>query len=202
MDEKIPDKIKEAIHNQVGNVFELIIDRAAKDGTLESLIKTLIVEKIMNYLGPLIDKPGVNKVAKVGVRKAVDISWENNKEKLHEKIESLKTESNIGKVVEKIPEDISEQVKETLTEKIKDKIAEQVEKTFEFIIQKAAKGKESLDELIKTLIVEKIMNVLAALIKRPIVKKLSKKAVKKAVDKAWENNKTKLEDKINSLKQA
>jgi hypothetical protein len=47
--------------------------------------------------------------------------------------------------------------------------------------------------------VEKIMNILGAVIKRTIVKKLAKKAVKRRVDKFWEKNREMIMTKINLL---
>jgi 5,10-methylene-tetrahydrofolate dehydrogenase/methenyl tetrahydrofolate cyclohydrolase len=66
------------------------------------------------------------------------------------------------------------------------------------MIQKASKG-ESLEELIKTLLVEKVMNVMGVLINRPVVKKVAKKAVKKGVDNFWEANRDKLMEKVGKL---
>ena len=47
--------------------------------------------------------------------------------------------------------------------------------------------------------VEKVMNVLGAMIKRTVVKKVAKKAVKKAVDKYWEKNRDSILEKIKNL---
>ena len=66
------------------------------------------------------------------------------------------------------------------------------------MIQKASKG-ESLEELIKTLLVEKVMNVMGALVNRPVMKKVAKKAVKKAVDNVWETNRDALMEKVGKL---
>jgi len=90
MIEKIPDKIKERINNRVEQAFELLINKASKGEYLENIIKSLIVEKIMNYLAPLISRPLVKKLAKQGVKKAVDHAWETNKEKLQNKLKFLK----------------------------------------------------------------------------------------------------------------
>ena len=66
------------------------------------------------------------------------------------------------------------------------------------MIQKESKG-ESLEELIKTLLVEKVMNVMGALLNRPVMKKVAKKGVKKAVDNVWETNRDKLMEKVGQL---
>ena len=66
------------------------------------------------------------------------------------------------------------------------------------MIQKASKG-ESLEGLIKSLLVEKVMNVMGAIINRPVVKKVAKQAVKKAIDNVWETNRDKLIEKIGQL---
>ncbi len=43
------------------------------------------------------------------------------------------------------------------------------------------------------------MNILGALIRRPVVKKIAKRAVKKAVDRYWENHRETLTKKIEAL---
>ena len=69
---------------------------------------------------------------------------------------------------------------------------------FEKWIEKASKG-ESIEGIIKSLMVEKIMNVLGAIIKRTVVKKIAKKAVKRRVDKFWEKNRKMILEKVKVL---
>ena len=87
---------------------------------------------------------------------------------------------------------------EEISSELKDKINTNVEKVFKKWIEKASKG-ESIEGLIKSLMVEKIMNILGAVIKRTIVKKLAKKAVKRRIDKFWEKNREMIMTKINLL---
>ena len=89
-------------------------------------------------------------------------------------------------------------MEEEISSEIKDKINQNVEKVFEKWIEKASKG-ESMDGIIKSLMVEKIMNILGIAIKRTVVKKLAKKAVKRRVDKFWEKNREMIMKKINLL---
>ena len=87
---------------------------------------------------------------------------------------------------------------EEISSELKDKINTNVEKVFKKWIEKASKG-ESIEGLIKSLMVEKIMNILGAVIKRTVVKKLAKKAVKRRIDKFWEKNREMIMTKINLL---
>lgn len=89
-------------------------------------------------------------------------------------------------------------MEEELSSELKDKINENVEKIFGKWIEKASKG-ESVEGLIKALMVEKVMNVLAVLIKRTVVKTIAKKAVKRRVDKFWEKNREMILSKIGLL---
>lgn len=64
-------------------------------------------------------------------------------------------------------------MEEEISSELREKIQKNVEKVFEKLIEKASKG-ESLEGLIKSLIVEKIMNILGALMKRTVAKKMVK----------------------------
>jgi hypothetical protein len=89
-------------------------------------------------------------------------------------------------------------MEEEISSELNNKINQNVEKVFEKWIEKASKG-ESMDGIIKSLMVEKIMNILGIAIKRTVVKKLAKKAVKRRVDKFWEKNREMIMKKINLL---
>ncbi len=54
---------------------------------------------------------------------------------------------------------------------------------FDKFLERVSKG-ESVEGLIKALMVEKVMNILGAMIKRTVMKKIEKKIEKKAVKKA------------------
>lgn len=84
---------------------------------------------------------------------------------------------------------------EELSSDLEEKINKNVEKVFDKWLQKASKG-ESIEGIIKALMVEKIMNLLGALIKRTVVKKIAKKVVKRRVDKFWEKNHDMILEKI------
>ena len=86
----IPEKIRSTIKAQADKAMELLVDWVTKGESLESIIKSLIVQKIMYKLNPLISKTVLKMITKKIIEKAVDIAWENNKERLNKKIESLK----------------------------------------------------------------------------------------------------------------
>ncbi|MFX0039358.1 MAG: hypothetical protein ACFFCY_12140 [Promethearchaeota archaeon] len=73
-----------------------------------------------------------------------------------------------------------------------------MDKIFNKWLAKASKG-QSIEEIVKSLIVEKVMNILGAMIKRTVVRKVAKKAVPKAVDKYWEKNPEGIMEKIKNL---
>ena len=87
---------------------------------------------------------------------------------------------------------------EEISSELLEKINKNVEKVFNRWIERASKG-ESVEGLIKSLMVEKIMNVLGVAIKRTVVKKLAKKVVKRRVDKFWEKNREMIMAKIKVL---
>ncbi|MBY8984947.1 MAG: hypothetical protein KGD65_07770 [Candidatus Lokiarchaeota archaeon] len=89
-------------------------------------------------------------------------------------------------------------MEEDISSELNKKITENVEKIFGKWIEKASKG-ESIEGLIKALMVEKVMNILGAVIKRTVVKKIAKKVVKKRVDKFWEKNREMILSKIDLL---
>ncbi len=89
-------------------------------------------------------------------------------------------------------------MEEELPSELTEKINKNVEKVFNKWIEKASKG-ESIEGLIKSLMVEKIMNVLGVAIKRTVVKKLAKRVVKRRVDKFWEKNRDMIMAKIKVL---
>jgi hypothetical protein len=89
-------------------------------------------------------------------------------------------------------------MEEEISSELQEKINQSVEKVFKKWIEKASKG-ESVEGLIKSLMAEKIMNILGVLIKRTLVKKIAKKVVKRRVDKFWEKNREMIMTKIDLL---
>ena len=87
---------------------------------------------------------------------------------------------------------------EEISSELSDKINKNIEKVFNKWIERVSKG-ESVEGLIKSLMVEKIMNVLGVAIKRTVVKKLAKKVVKRRVAKFWEKNREMIMSKIKVL---
>jgi len=89
MEEEISSDLREKIQKNVEKVFDKFLERASKGESIEGIIKTLMVEKVMNILGALIKRTVVRKIAKKAVKKAVDRYWENNREIILKKIQSL-----------------------------------------------------------------------------------------------------------------
>jgi len=89
-------------------------------------------------------------------------------------------------------------MEEEISSELSDKINKNIERVFNNWIERASKG-ESLEGLIKSLMVEKIMNILGAIIKRTVVKTLAKKVVKRRVNKFWEKNRDMIMAKIKVL---
>jgi hypothetical protein len=89
-------------------------------------------------------------------------------------------------------------MEEEISSELQEKINQSVEKVFKKWIEKASKG-ESVEGLIKSLMAEKIMNILGVLIKRTLVKKIAKKVVKRRVDKFWDKNREMIMTKIDLL---
>ncbi|MFX1277846.1 MAG: hypothetical protein ACFFA3_00410 [Promethearchaeota archaeon] len=87
---------------------------------------------------------------------------------------------------------------EEISSELKEIIQENVDKVFGKWLEKVSKG-ESIEGVVKALIVEKVMNILGALIKRTVVKKVAKKLVKRRVDKFWEKNRDMILEKIKTL---
>ena len=102
-------------------------------------------------------------------------------------------------------------MEEEISSELRTKIHNNVDKVFDKWLERASKD-ESIEGIIKSLMVEKVrgilvaksfsekvMNVLGALIKRTIVKKVAKRAVKKAVNRYWEKNRADIQEKIKNL---
>ncbi len=85
-----------------------------------------------------------------------------------------------------------------INSELQEKIYKNVDKIFTKWLEKVSKG-ESIEGIVKGLMVEKVMNILGALIKRTVVKKIVKRAVKQAVDKYWEKNRVTILEKIKNL---
>ena len=83
---------------------------------------------------------------------------------------------------------------EELSGELKDKINKNVEKVFDKFLERASKG-ESVEGLLKALMVEKVMNILGAMIKRTVMKKI----IIKAVNRYWEKNREVILKKIDLL---
>ncbi len=88
---------------------------------------------------------------------------------------------------------------EDVTPELRKKIDNLVEKAISLFLDKVSKG-DSLEELIKTLITEKVFSKLGPRMNRYVVRKAAKKIVRKAVDKIWERHKDRLILKIKALK--
>ncbi len=89
MEEEVSSELKEKINANVEKIFEKWLHKASKSESIEGIIKSLMVEKIMNILGALIKRTVVKKVAKRAVKKAVNRFWEKNHEAILEKIKDL-----------------------------------------------------------------------------------------------------------------
>ena len=90
MDEPLAPELRNKIDNAVEKALAMFMDKVSKEGSLEELLKTLIVEKVFSKLGPRMNRFAVRKVAKVAVRKAVDKVWERHRDKLITKLHNLK----------------------------------------------------------------------------------------------------------------
>ena len=88
---------------------------------------------------------------------------------------------------------------EDISPEIRQKIDRLVEKAIALFLDKVSKG-DSLEELIKNLITEKVFSKLGPRMNRYIVKKVAKKIVRKTVDRIWERHKDKLLLKLQALK--
>lgn len=76
----------------------------------------------------------------------------------------------MNRVLSLIQNNLSENLMEgEISSELKEKIHENVDKVFEKWLEKTSKG-ESIEGIIKALMVEKVMNILGALIKRTVVK--------------------------------
>ena len=89
-------------------------------------------------------------------------------------------------------------IEEEISSELRQKIDNAVEKVFALFIDKASKG-GSLEELLKTLITEKVYGKLGLRVNRYAVKKIAKKVLRKMVDKGWERHKEKLILKLQTL---
>ena len=89
MEEEVSSELREKIHKNVDKVFDKWLNKASKGESMEGIIKSLMVEKVMNVLGVMIKRTVVKKVAKKAVKKAVDRYWEKNRENIIEKIKNL-----------------------------------------------------------------------------------------------------------------
>ena len=88
---------------------------------------------------------------------------------------------------------------EDISQEIRQKLDNLVEKAIVLIIDKVSKG-DSLEELIKGLITEKVFSKLGPRMNRYVVRKLAKKIMRKTVDRIWERHKDKLLLKLQTLK--
>lgn len=88
-------------------------------------------------------------------------------------------------------------VEEEVPSELKQKINDLVEKSFNKIIDKAANG--SIEELVKTLITDKIAGKISPLMKRFSVKLVAKKIIRKSFDRYWEKNRETMVKKIQGL---
>ncbi|MHA2398590.1 MAG: hypothetical protein ACXADU_06845 [Promethearchaeota archaeon] len=91
-----------------------------------------------------------------------------------------------------------EQGEEEISSELREKIDSNVDKVFKKWLNRVSKG-ESIEGIVKALIVEKVMNILGILMKRTVVKKVAKKIVKRRVDKYWERNREEILKKIKIL---
>lgn len=89
-------------------------------------------------------------------------------------------------------------MEEEISSELKEKISQNVDKVFEKWLVKTSKG-ESIEGIIKALMVEKVMNILGAVIKRTVVRKITKRVVRRRVDKYWEKNRESILEKIKNL---
>ena len=64
-------------------------------------------------------------------------------------------------------------MEEEISSELQDKIHKNVDKAFDKWLEKASKG-ESIEGIIKALMVEKVMNILGAMIRRTVVKTVAK----------------------------
>jgi len=86
---------------------------------------------------------------------------------------------------------------EEIPSELKKKINDLVEKAFNRIIDKASDG--SIEELVKTLITDKIAGKINPLMQRFAVKQVAKRVVRKSVDRYWEKNREIIVKKIKEL---
>ena len=89
MEEEISSELREKIHKNVDKVFDKWLERASKGESIEGVIKSLMVEKVMNVLGAIIKRTVIKKIAKRTVKKAVNRYWEKNRARIQEKIKNL-----------------------------------------------------------------------------------------------------------------
>ena len=89
MEEEISSDLRAKIHENVDKIFDKWLKKASKGESVEGIVKSLMVEKIMNVLGAMIKRTAVRKVAKRAVKKAVNKYWEKNQERILEKIKNL-----------------------------------------------------------------------------------------------------------------
>ena len=89
-------------------------------------------------------------------------------------------------------------MEEEVSPDLRQKIDNVVEKTFALFIDRASKG-GSLEELLKTLITEKVYGKLGPRMNRYMVKKIVKKVIRKTVDRVWDKHRDKLILKLQSL---
>lgn len=82
---------------------------------------------------------------------------------------------------------------------IQKKVDHLVEKAIVIFLDKVSK-ENSLEEIIKTLITEKIFSKLGPKMNRYLVRKAAKKIVRKAVDRIWEKHRDNLSLKLQALK--
>lgn len=90
MSDTISPELREKIDLVVEKAIVRLIEKASKDQSLEALIKTLIVEKVMSRLKPLMNRYIVKKIARKAVERRVDKMWERHRDRLMAKIRALK----------------------------------------------------------------------------------------------------------------
>ena len=89
-------------------------------------------------------------------------------------------------------------MEEEVSPEIRQKIDNAVEKAFALFIDKASKG-GSLEELLKSLITEKVYGKLGPRMNRYVVKKVVKKIIRKTVDRVWARHRDNLILKLQAL---
>ena len=78
---KIADKLSPDMQEKIQKNVEKVLQKMlSKNDSVEDMIKALLVEKVMNILGVVINRPVLKKLAKVSVKRSVDKVWEEKRE--------------------------------------------------------------------------------------------------------------------------